>query len=83
MSAHDLFVGGGVDAVGLHGALFVHDDVAVLPRDLRELVHDDLFGPATGHGHLVDADVEEALDEVPGHPGSLSAGRWCCPGGGF
>src|SRR5205814_2282675 len=67
-----------VDAVRLHGAVIVDEDVTVLPGDLRQVLLDDLPRAPADHGHLLLADLEGAQNQIAGHYGDPIALRHVC-----
>src|SRR5207247_4771635 len=56
-----------VDAVRVHEPFVVDDDMAVLPRDLGELLLGELPRAAADRRHLILPDVEAANDEITRH----------------
>src|SRR3954451_18926838 len=71
--ANHLFVRGRVDAERADEPLVVHDHVAVLPRDLRELLLDELAGLAADRGHGLFGDVGGANDQITRHGARITA----------
>src|SRR5689334_5945112 len=73
--ADDLFARRRVDAERHHTTAVRDHDVAVLPRDLGELLLGELARPPPDGGHLALADVEMAFDQISGLSAPLLSGE--------
>jgi hypothetical protein len=67
VSANDILARRGVDAEGLHAAIVIDRNVAVLPCDLGKPLLRDLAGAPSYDVHLLLTDAELPLHQIPGH----------------
>lgn len=63
-----------VEAECLHAAVVIDSDMTVLPGDLREPLLRDLARAPSQRVHLLFADAELPLHQIPGHHSSSFAG---------
>ena len=75
--ADHLLVGRLIDAVGPHEPLVIDDDMAVLPRDLREVLLGELTRTTADGRHLILSDLKVADNQVARHGrGCYSPASW-------